>query len=70
MATLSITVPDPQVPRIQAAIGIYLSLGRDATASEVQEVLVDTLTTIVRKTEVGVARDDADEGFQDPGITP
>jgi len=69
MATLTITVPDPQVPRIQTAVGTYLSLGRDATADEVRQLLVNQLTQIVRSVEVTEARISADEGFTDPGIS-
>ena len=69
MATLTITIPDPQVPRVQTAVGLYLSLGRDATAQEVQDFLVDTLKETVRKGEVNQAREDADSGFTPPDIS-
>lgn len=69
MATLSITVPDPQVPRVQTAIGFYLGLGRDATADEVRGVLVNLLTQVVRRTEADQAALAAEQSFTDIGAT-
>lgn len=69
MADLTITVPDPQVPRVQAAVGLYLGLGRDATAQEVRNFLVDTLKQTVRKGEVGDAAQTADDNFVPPDVT-
>ena len=57
MATLTVTVPDPQVPRVQAALGKHLQLfdgslnPRDATAEEVRQWLVDQLIAVVVKQE-------------------
>lgn len=69
MADLTITVPDPQVPRIQDAIGYQLQLGRPATTEEVRQFIVLQLTNAVRAAEIAEARDSADTGFEDPGIT-
>jgi hypothetical protein len=69
MATLTITIPDPQVPRIQTGVGLYLGIGRDATAQEVQNFLVEVLKDVVRKGEVGQARKDADDNFVPPDVT-
>lgn len=61
MAELTITVPDPQVPRVQAALGNVLSLvdgngdRRDATAEEARQFLVDELKNIVAAHERAVA---------------
>ncbi|WP_455363579.1 hypothetical protein [[Eubacterium] cellulosolvens] len=65
MATLTVTVPDAQVPRVQAAMGAYLqtldgSLNpRDATAEEVRQYLVDHLIAVVVKQEQKTAEADA-----------
>jgi hypothetical protein len=61
MAQLIITVPDPEVPRVQAAMGSLLSLvdqddnPRGATAEEVRQYLVDMLIGRVTKEEQRVA---------------
>jgi hypothetical protein len=65
MATLTVTVPDPQVPRVQTAIGRELQLfdaglnRRDATAEEVRQYLVDQLKAVVVKQEQIIAVADA-----------
>lgn len=69
MATLILTVPDPQVPRVRTAVGLYLGLGRDATTEEVRTFLVDVLKETVRKGEVGDARQTADDTFVPPDVT-
>lgn len=57
MAELTITVPDPEVPRVQTAMGILLGFvdgnddPRDATAEEVRQYLVDKLIGVVKKQE-------------------
>lgn len=47
MATLTITVGDSAVPRIQAAVGRALGLGRAATTAEVQQFIKDDLKQVV-----------------------
>ena len=69
MATLTLTIPDPQVPRIQAALGTYLGLGRDANATEVQDFLVEVLKDATRKGEVLAAKQGAEDGFVPPDVT-
>ena len=59
MTTLTVTVPDPQVPRIQTAMGAHLRLGRDATAEEVRQQLVDYLKGVVFHEEASAASDTA-----------
>lgn len=67
MAELTITVPDPQVPRIQAAFGTRLglvdgaNLPRDATTEEVRQQLIQHLQGVVlaeeRKPAIEAAAD-------------
>jgi len=61
MATLSITVPDAEVPRIAAAIGDRMGLrdsngvARVATAAEMRGWIVDRLKEITRSHETNLA---------------
>lgn len=41
MATLSITIPDAQVPRVQAAVGQALGLDQPANNAEIRQFIVD-----------------------------
>lgn len=59
MASLTITVPDPQVPRVQAALGEVMLLGRDATSDEVRQFIVDNLKQVVRSVETQDAEETA-----------
>lgn len=43
MATLTITAPDPAVPRIRAMVGKAMNLGRDATTPEVEQHILRSL---------------------------
>jgi hypothetical protein len=51
MADLTITVPDPAVPRIRAAVGRAMLLGRDATTAEVQTFIRSALKQAVIELE-------------------
>lgn len=65
MATLSITVPDAQVPRVQEAIGDALQLrnaqgtARVATTAEVQGWIAKRLTEMVHGYEANKAANTA-----------
>ena len=71
MADLIITVPDPVVPRVQAAFGKRQRLKdgngdpRDATAEEVRQVLVGIIERVV----ITVEGDEAAAAARD-GVTP
>lgn len=69
MATLSITVPDAQVPRVQAALGRALGLEGDATADQVRQFLVDTLVEAVLAQERAEAAKAARDGVTEVGAT-
>jgi hypothetical protein len=69
MASLTITVPDAQVPRVQAAVGKALELGQDATTDEVRQFLVDKLIQLVRSVEKREAADAAFSSVTDIGAT-
>ena len=43
MPTISLTVTQAQVDRITAALGVKLSLGRNATAEEVKTYIINVL---------------------------
>ena len=51
MATLTITVNDTHVPRIQTAFGSLLGLDQDATAEEVRQHLVAYMKDVVERHE-------------------
>lgn len=51
MATMTITVNDAHVPRIQAAFGILLGLEQDATAEEVRVHLIAYMKDVVDRIE-------------------
>lgn len=55
MATLTITTTAPQDARIVAAFGTYLGLGRNATAAEVKQEVINYLTLLVRAQEENAA---------------
>jgi hypothetical protein len=77
MAALTITVPDPQVPRVQAAVGRAIGLidgqnppqPRDATADEVRQYLVDLLVQVTRREELRDAVITAEAGVSDIDAT-
>lgn len=75
MAQLTITVPDPQVPRVQAAMGKLLELRdgngdiRDATAEEVRQYLVDKLKQVVFTQEKRDAAGAAEAGVTEVDAT-
>lgn len=75
MATLTLTIPDPQVPRVQAAFGEILELidgngdRRDATAEEVRVFLVGKLKQYVRSQEARAASDAAGAAVTDVDVT-
>jgi len=75
MATLSITVPDAQVPRVLTAYGARLGLtdqdgnARDATADEIRQYLVDRIRADVRIHELREARLAADAGITEVDAT-
>lgn len=75
MATLTITVPDAQVPRVQAAVGRALGLvdgselPRDATSDEVRQHIVDFLIETTRRIEAREAAQTAADAVTDIGAT-
>jgi hypothetical protein len=75
MAQMTVTVPDPEVPRVQAAIGQRLNHQsgifepRVATAEEVRQFLVDHLIQTVREVEREAGRQAADSAVTDIGAT-
>lgn len=52
MATMTLTIDDTHVARIQAAFGVILGLGGDATAEDVRQYLIEHLKDRVRQTEM------------------
>jgi hypothetical protein len=75
MATLSITVPDAQIPRVQAAIGFKLGLfdanrqPRLATAEEVRQYLVQVIIDDTRIYEADQAEKAARDAVTEIGAT-
>lgn len=67
MVTLTIDLTAAQAQRVSTAIGKVLSLGRDATAAEIRQWLVDRLKDVVLKQEKK-DRLDSVETLQPPDI--
>ena len=60
MASLTITVPDAQVPRLRAAFAYRLGLDvADVTAEVVRQQLVENLKVMVRAAERDLAEQQA-----------
>lgn len=55
MATFTLTTPSAQDPRILAAFGKRLNLGRDATGAEVKAQLILFLQNAVQEQETATA---------------
>ena len=51
MATITITANAPEVARVAHCVGVRLGLGRDATATEVQQFLIEYLKTTIKVVE-------------------
>ena len=68
MGTLTIATDPTQDARITTAFGARLSLGRDATASEVKEEVINMIRKVVVNHEREVAAQTAIDGV--PDITP
>lgn len=69
MATLSITVPDAQVPRVLDAVTDLKGLPAQATADDVRQLLVDRLIEVVKNYEQVQAEKTAREGVTEIGAT-
>ena len=75
MADLTITVPDPAVPRVQAAFGRTLGTldgngdPRDATTDEVRGVIVSFLEETVQRIEKQDAAQTAADAIVGVGAT-
>lgn len=69
MATLSITVPDAQVPRVLDAVTDLKGLPAQATADDVRQLLVDRLIEVVKNYEQVQAEKAAREGVTEIGAT-
>lgn len=55
MATFTLTTPSNQDPRILAAFGKRLNLGRDATGAEVKQQLINFMINAVQEQETNTA---------------
>lgn len=47
MPTMTITTTAPQAQRVATALGAYLGLGRDATASEIKAHFIEQMKELV-----------------------
>ena len=68
MATLTITTTAAQASRISVAYGAVNGLGRDATAAEVKQFVIEEIKRVVIGYEKNVASEAAESAV--PDITP
>ena len=67
MATLTITLENTKVARIQRAFGRHLGLGRDANTAELRQFIIARLKEVVRAQEWN---EEAEKiALQDDGIS-
>ena len=75
MADLTITIPDPAVPRVRAAFGKALGLvdgnddPRDATTEEVRQAIIQFLEDTVTRIDRNVASTAAADAVAGVGAT-
>lgn len=71
MASITITIPDDQVPRVKEAFAFAYGLGSPSSAipvSTVQDYVVADLKQFTRNAEVRMAAKDAAEAIGSPQI--